>query len=162
MGTTHDSSLPLFKVFMAPEAPEAVAQVLQSGYITQGPKVEEFEKSMQKFLQNEYTLTTNSATSATYIALHLLKKPKGSWPGLQPGDQVLSTALTCTATNWPILANGLDIKWVDVDPATANICPKDLRAKITARTKVITFVHWGGTPVELDAISAIQDYAYER
>lgn len=162
MATTQDSSLPLFKVFMAPEAPEAVAKVLQSGYITQGPKVEEFEKAMQIFLQNEYTLTTNSATSATHIALHLLKKPKGSWPGLQPGDQVLSTALTCTATNWPILANGLDIKWVDVDPTTANICPKDLRAKITARTKVITFVHWGGTPVDLDAISAVQDYAYER
>ena len=147
---------------MAPEAPEAIVDVLQSGYITQGPRVEEFEGLMREFLQNEFTLTTNSATSSTHLALHLLKKPKGSWPGLQPGDQVLSTALTCTATNWPILANGLDIKWVDVDPNTGNICTKDLRSKLTSRTKVITFVHWGGTPVDLDAIRSVQDFAHER
>lgn len=161
MPTSAEDEIPLFKVFMAPEAPEAVSTVLQSGYITQGPSVEKFEKSMQEFLQNEYTLSTNSATSATHIALHLLKKPHGSWPGLQAGDQVLSTALTCTATNFPILANGLDIKWVDVDPATGNICPKDLRRKLTHKTKVITFVHWGGNPVDLDAISTVQDFAYE-
>jgi len=160
--TQCDPTIPLFKVFMAPEASEEVSKVLQSGYITQGPKVEEFEGHMREYLENEFTLTTNSATSATHMAFHLLKKPQGAWPGLQPGDQVLATALTCTATNWPILANGLDIKWVDVDPATGNICAKDLQRKITARTKVITFVHWGGTPVDLDAIHEIQEYAHER
>ena len=89
---------------MAPEASEEVSKVLQSGYITQGPKVEEFEGQMRQYLENEFTLTTNSATSATHMVFHLLKKPQGAWPGLQSGDQVLSTALTCTATNWPILA----------------------------------------------------------
>jgi len=162
MSSVPCDEIPLFKVFMAPEAPAAAAEVLKSGYITQGPRVEEFERVMQEVLQNKFTLTTNSATSATHLALHLLKKPKGAWPGLLPGDEVLSTALTCAATNWPILANGLNIKWVDVDPMTCNICPKDLRKKLSLRTKVITFVHWGGTPVDLDAIKAVQDYAFEQ
>jgi dTDP-4-amino-4,6-dideoxygalactose transaminase len=59
------------------------------------------------------------------------------WPGLRPSDEVLTTALTCTATNWPILANGLRIKWVDVDPNTANINLDDLEQKLSPTTKVI-------------------------
>ena len=94
MSSVPCDEIPLFKVFMAPEAPAAAAEVLKSGYITQGPRVEEFERVMQEVLQNKFTLTTNSATSATHLALHLLKKPKGAWPGLLPGDEVLSTALS--------------------------------------------------------------------
>lgn len=154
--------IPLFKVFMAPEAPDRVKSVLESGFITQGPVVEELEGTMKSYLQNEYVLTTNSATSATHIALHLLKPAHGAWPGLEPGDEVLTTALTCTATNFPILANGLKIKWVDVDPKTANISISDLARKLTAKTKVITFVHWGGNPVDLDAVKEVQELAYSK
>ena len=67
------------------------------------------------------------------------------WPGLEEGDEVLATPMTCTASNWPILANGLKIKWVDIDPKTLNMDLDDLERKITPKTKVIMLVHWGDT-----------------
>ena len=157
---------------MAPTAADEVAKVLNSGYIGQGPKVEELEKNLQDFLEVDKLVTLNSGTSGLHLALHLLKSPKKTsqiyhgvaatdnyWPGLQPGDEVLATALTCTASNWPILANGLKIKWVDIDPTTLNMDLDDLERKITPTTKAIMLVHWGGYPNDLDRIKKIQQKA---
>ena len=163
--------IPLFKVFMAPTAKEKVGEVLDSGYIGQGPKVDEFEKQLGDYFGNNKVITTNAGTSALHLALHLLKKPKPTWlkdefqgvaftshnwPGINEGDEVLATALTCTASNWPIVANGLKIKWVDIDPTTLNMDLKDLERKITKKTKAIMGVHWGGYPLDLDEIKQIQ------
>lgn len=168
-----ENKIPLFKVFMAPTAADEVAKVLNSGYIGQGPKVETFENNLKKYFNHDYVQTVNAGTSALHLALHLLKKPAkhskifhgvasvdSVWPGLEPGDEVLATAMTCTASNWPILANGLNIKWVDIDPTTLNIDLDDLERKITPKTKVIMLVHWGGYPNDLDRIKQIQDKAY--
>lgn len=149
--------IPLFKVFMAQTAKEEVAKVLDSGFIGQGPKVEEFESSLKEYFRNDLLLTLNSGTSVLHLALHLLKNPLNSWPGLQDGDEVLTTALTCTASNWPILANNLNIKWVDIDPNTLNMDIDDLARKMTSKTKVIMVVHWGGYPNDLDAIAKLQN-----
>ena len=113
----------LFKVFMSEDVLAPVNAVLMSGYIGQGAKVDEFEKILQRHVGNPHIVTLNSATSALHLAAHLLRKPDpaNGWPGIEPGDEVLTSALTCTATNWPMLANGLRIKWVDVDPETCNI-----------------------------------------
>lgn len=170
------NTIPLFKVFMAPTAALEVAKVLNSGYIGQGPKVEEFEKILREHLNHEYILTTNSGTSALHLALHLLKKSSkdqkiykmlygviamdNEWPGLSPDDEVLATAMTCTASNWPILGNGLKIKWVDIDPTTLNMDLDDLARKITHKTKVIMMGHWGGYPNDLDKVKEIQEKAY--
>jgi len=167
------NKIPLFKVFMADTAAEEVAKVLNSGYIGQGPKVEEFENQLKKYFNHDYVQTVNSGTSALHLALHLLKKPvkynktyegiigyETEWPGLQPGDEVLATAMTCTASNWPILAHGLKIKWVDIDPTTLNMDLDDLARKISPTTKAIMLVHWGGYPNDLDKIKQIQDKAY--
>ena len=164
-------TIPLFKVFMAPTAKEKVGEVLDSGYIGQGPKVDEFEKQLGEYFGNEKVVTTNAGTSALHLALQLLKKPKENWaedvfqgvawvehnwPGIQEGDEVLATALTCTASNWPIVANGLKIKWVDIDPTTLNMCLEDLERKMTPKTKAIMGVHWGGYPMDLDKIRDIR------
>jgi dTDP-4-amino-4,6-dideoxygalactose transaminase len=168
--------IPLFKVFMSSNASDSVAKVLNSGFIGQGPKVEELELDLSKYFgqYNNNVLTFNSATSAEHLAYHLLKLPYtyqiqneyGStmhrWPGLQDGDEVLTTALTCTATNWPILANGLKLRWVDVDPTTMNICLKDLESKLTEKTKIVTVVHWGGYPVDLIELKMIQTRYREK
>ena len=79
-----------------------------------------------------------------------------NWPGIEDGDEVLATPLTCTASNWPIVANGLKIKWVDIDPTTLNMCLKDLEKKMTTKTKAIMGVHWGGYPLDLDKIRDIR------
>jgi len=167
-------TIQLFKVFMAPTAAEEVGKVLNSGYIGQGEKVEIFEKQLKETLNNDHLITLNSGTSGLHLALHLLKKPQNSinihhgvaftedyWPGIQEGDEVLATALTCTASNFPILANGLKIKWVDVDPTTLNMDLDDLERKITAKTKAIVLVHWGGYPNDLDRLKQIQQKSKE-
>lgn len=150
--------IPLFKVFMSTSAAQKAAETLNSGFIGQGPKVDEFEDLLSKRFQKDYLLTVNSATSAEHLAFHLLKKPNLdiNWPGLNDGDEVLTTSLTCTATNWPILANNLSIKWVDVDPTTLNLDLVDLKRKISKKTKIILVVHWGGYPVDLDELKKIQ------
>jgi dTDP-4-amino-4,6-dideoxygalactose transaminase len=151
-----DKQIDLFKVYMAPSAATEAAKVLNSGFIGQGTKVDEFEKDLKQFTERDYVVTLNSGTSGLHLALQLLKKPittkKGYegvaitedyWPGIQEGDEILATALTCTASNFPILANGLKIKWVDVDPTTLNMDLDDLERKITPKTKAIIVVHWG-------------------
>ena len=168
--------IPLFKVFMSPKAGEKVIDVLNSGFIGQGPKVEEFEIALKEYFDHPYIQTVNAGTSALHMALHLLKKPqehiedvfqgiayvRHNWPGLKPGDEVLCTAMTCTASNWPVLANGLKIKWVDIDPKTLNIDLADLENKITEKTKVIMGVHWGGYPLDLDKIKDIQNRSRKK
>jgi dTDP-4-amino-4,6-dideoxygalactose transaminase len=167
-------NIPLFKVFMAPTAKDKVGEVLDSGYIGQGSKVDEFEEQLKNYFNHDYVATVNAGTSALHLALHLLKKPDknsvnvisgiagfdSDWPGLQDGDEVLATPMTCTASNWPILANNLKIKWVDIDPKTLNMDLDDLARKITPKTKVIMLVHWGGYPNDLDKIQQIQEKAY--
>ncbi len=169
-----NKNIPLFKVFMAPTAADEVAKVLNSGFIGQGPKVEEFETHLSNHFSvpKNNLLTFNSATSAEHLIYHLLKKRSRLtttndwgqsveyWPGIQEGDEVLTTALTCTATNWPILANGLKLKWVDVDPTTMNMSLTDLKNKLSAKTKIVTVVHWGGYPVDLFELEKIRvDFA---
>jgi dTDP-4-amino-4,6-dideoxygalactose transaminase len=142
---TINNQFPLFKVFMSPTAADEVGKVLNSGYIGQGPKVDQLEKDLQQYLDADRIITLNSGTSGLHLALHLLKKPQTNtkqfdgvafwdekWPGMQEGDEVLATALTCTASNFPILANGLKIKWVDIDPTTLNMDLDDLERKITS------------------------------
>jgi dTDP-4-amino-4,6-dideoxygalactose transaminase len=154
----------LFRVFVSEDVLQPVNDVLMSGYIGQGPKVDEFEAILQSHIGNPYLVTLNSATSALHLAAFMAKKPDpaNNWPGIQPGDEVLTTPLTCTATNWPMLANDLRLKWVDVDPNTCNMDLDDLEAKITERTKLLVFVHWGGYPVDLDRVKEILDRAEAR
>ena len=153
--------IPLFKVFMAESAAEKVSEVLSSGFIGQGPKVDLFESKLKNWFESEYVATTNSATSAEHLALHLLKKPHGEWGGLKDGDEVLSSPLTCTASNWPTLANNLKIKWVDIDSNNLNVDLDDLERKISPKTKAMMLVHWGGYPIDLDRVKKIQEKAQE-
>lgn len=166
----RENIIPLFKVFMSDKAPKTVSEVLMSGFIGQGPKVDEFESLLKEFFHTPNVVTTNAATSAEHIALHMLKRPErnvksyhgvafveNQWDGIGPDDEVLTTPLTCTATNWPIIANGLKLKWVDVDPNTCNMDLDDLERKLSPTTKAIMVVHWGGYPVDLDRLKDIQD-----
>ena len=154
-------NIPLFKVFMSDESKQNALKVLSSGFIGQGTKVDEFESELKNIFGNEYIVTTNSATSAEHLALHLLKNEYERWGGLKQGDEVLCTSLTCTATNWPVLANNFKIKWVDVNPDNLNMDLDDLERKITPNTKVIYLVHWGGYPVDLDRVKEIQNKTHD-
>lgn len=145
--------LSLFKVFMSKDVLEPLNTVLMSGYITQGKQVEKFEEELKKLFDYPYILSLNSATSGLTLAIRLIKDELKC----NDDDEVLSSPLTCMATNLPILANNLKIKWVDVDKETGLIDLYDLESKITNKTKIITFVHWGGYPVDLDKLNEILD-----
>jgi len=142
-------NIPLFKVFMPESVFEPLRKVLLSGYIGEGPRVEEFEHRLGAWFDNNNVLAVNNGTAALQLALRLAN--------VGYGDEVVSTAMTCSATNEPILALGAKIIWADIDPWTANIDPKDVARKITPQTKAIMCVHWGGYPCELDELNAIAD-----
>jgi dTDP-4-amino-4,6-dideoxy-D-glucose/dTDP-4-amino-2,4-dideoxy-beta-L-xylose transaminase len=149
--------IPLFKVAMSDSAAADVGQVLASGYIGQGPKVEEFERALAERIGNPRVTSVNSATSGLHLALHLVTGGAGRPAG--DAGEVLTTPMACTATNWPVLANGLRIRWVDVDPATLNIDLDDLARKISPATRAIVVLHWAGYPVDLHRLSRILDQA---
>lgn len=139
--------IPLFKVHMPEGVLEALRATLFSGYVGQGQRVKEFERALQPWFGNPRVLTVNSCTSALQLALRLA--------GVGPGDEVISTPVTCAATNLPILALGGKVVWADVDPATGNIAPRDVERRITPKTRAILAVHWGGTPCDLEELNAI-------
>ncbi len=143
----HGKSIPLFKVFMPESVMEPLREVLLSGYIGEGPRVAEFESQLAPWFGNDNVLALNNGTSALQLALRLAN--------VGPGDEVISTPMTCSATNEPILAMGAKIVWADIDPWTANIDPKSVAEKITPKTKAIMCVHWGGYPCDLDELNAI-------
>jgi len=139
--------IPLFKVHMPKKVDKAVLDVLHSGYIGQGPKVEEFEKILAKFLKNPYVFTVNSGTSALQLALRLAN--------VQAGDEVISTPMTCSATNEPILACGAKIVWADIFPESGLINPASVEKKITKKTKAVICVDWGGAVCDLGSLLRI-------
>lgn len=140
--------IPLFKVHMPETVMEPLKAVLMSGYIGQGPKVDEFERALIPWMGNPNILSLNSGTSALHLALRLA--------GVEPGTDVVSTPMTCSATNVPILERGASVTWADINPWTGNIDPVDVERKITpGKTKAIMAVHWGGYPCELAELRAI-------
>ena len=149
-----DNSIPLFKVYMNDNL-DYVMNTLGSGMITQGKKVEEFEEKLKKYFNYPYLLTLNSATSGLTLAYRILD--------LKPSvDYVISTPLTCFATNASILANNLNIIWADTDPESCNIDLEDVKKKINSNTKALSFVHWGGNPVDLNKVEELKKYAFEK
>lgn len=149
---------------MSPDVLAPLTEVLFSGYIGQGSKVDEFEALLREQLGVPHAVTVNSGTSGLHLALRLCQKRKDSAPseGWEPGDEVLTTPLTCTATNWAILANNLRLKWADIDPSTGNVDPQSLAERLSPTTKAIMVVHWGGYPCDLDALRQVQDLCRDR
>lgn len=137
----------LFKVHMPSSVMGPLEKVLMSGYIGQGARVDEFERALVPWVGNPNSLTVNSGTSALHLAMRLA--------GVERGTEVISSPMTCSATNEPILERGGDIVWSDIDPWTGNIDPRDVERKITPKTKAIVAVHWGGYPCEIDELLRI-------
>lgn len=138
--------IPLFKVYMDPMVDEPVLKVLHSGYIGQGPMAQKFEEALSQRFTNPYVLALSAGTHGLHLALRLA--------GVARGDEVVTTPLTCTASNWPILMQGAVPVWADIK-ADFNIDPDSARKKITPRTKAILCVHWGGYPCDLQELAAL-------
>lgn len=149
--------LQLFKVYMNENIEKFIIPTLKSGMITQGKKVEEFEEVLKKYFDYPYILTVNSATSGLTLAYHILKNFY-----TENNNSVISTPLTCFATNSSILSNNLKIIWADTDINTCNIDLDDVKTKLNYNTQILTFVHWGGVPVNLNKIEELKKYYRDR
>jgi len=137
--------LNLFKVFTSKSCSDAVNKVLESGFIGQGPKVDLFESLIQShFNTNKRIITLNSCTAALDLAYELI--------GVNEGDTVISTPMTCVATNTPLYNRKANIIWADVDPITGLIDPNDIAKKINSNVKAIVCVDWCGNPCDYDAL----------
>ena len=142
-----------FLPFALPEiGEEEIAEVvdtLRSGWVTTGPKARLFEQAFVDYLGDAslQAIAVNSATAGLHLALEAL--------GIGPGDEVITTTHTFTATAEVVRYLGADVKLVDIDPATLNIDPAAIEAAITPRTKALMPVHYAGLSVDMDAIHAI-------
>ena len=148
-------NIPLFKVFMADSVGDKFKEVVYSGFIGEGPKVKEFEASLTAHVGNSNILTVNSGTSALHLAYHMALYGGVKGYKTNPDFEIITSPITCTATNTPIINNGAKIVWADVDPMTGNIDPNDIRRKITKNTKAIAMIHWGGNPCDIAEINKI-------
>lgn len=129
--------IPLFKVRMSSRAGLETTKVLESGFIGQGPKVEEFEDYLWKELGTKHRpVTVDSCTSAIDLALELI--------GVGPGDEVICTPQTCFASNIGPIHRHAKIRWADIDPITGLIDPESVETLLTDKTKAIICVNWAG------------------
>lgn len=143
--------IPLVKTNIAPKEilMPALEEVLYSGYVSQGVKVDEFEEKFQSFIGGNFSLSLNSGTAALHIALILA--------GVKEGDEVISTAMTAEPTNVAIKMVGAKIRYADIDLETGNIDPISIEKCINEKTKAIMVVDYAGVPVDIKNIKRISE-----
>ena len=139
--------IPLFKVHTPDGVVETISEVWKSGFVTEGEYSDKFESKFGEYVKNENTSLVNSCTSALSLASRLC--------GVTAGDEVITTPMTCMATNEPFFNDGAKLVWADIDPTTGNIDPSSVKKLITSKTKAIVGVHWAGQPFDIDAINSI-------
>jgi dTDP-4-amino-4,6-dideoxygalactose transaminase len=132
---------------IAPEEVEAVVAALKSGWITTGPRVEQFEKEFAQYVGARYAVATSSGSTALLLALRALD--------VGPGDEVITSPYTYVATANAICLVGATPVFCDIEPATINIDPDRVLERITGRTKVIIPVHFAGHPCQMDELLQI-------
>ena len=143
----NDEFLPFSRPGITREAIDEVVACLESGWITTGPRTRKFEEALQAYLGAPRVLALSSATAGLHLALLALD--------LQPGDEVITTPMTFAATlNTIVLAGGTPVL-VDVEEHGYNIDVASLEGVISARTRAIVPVHFGGLPVDLDPLYAL-------
>ncbi len=139
--------IPLFKPYFDIEELEEIKKVLDSRWVSQGPKVKEFEDKSANYLGVKYAITVNNCTAALHLALLSID--------IKKGDDVLVADFTFPATGHSVLYCGASPVFVDINPKTYNIDPELIEEKITDKTKAIIPVHTFGQPAEMDKIIKI-------
>ena len=140
----RESFLPFTRPMVGAEEIAEMIDSIESGWITTGPKAARFEEALREYNGVKHCLAMNSATTAQEITLQVL--------GLQPGDEVITTALTWVSTLSTVVLQGGVPVLVDIDPVTLNLDPAKIEAAITPRTRGIIPVHLTGLPAPMEAI----------
>ncbi len=139
--------IPIAKPFIGKEEAQAAHDTILTGWITQGPRVAEFEQKFAAYTGAAHAVAVSNCTTALHLAMIVA--------GVGPGDEVICPSMSYIATANAIKYTGARPVFAEVDPVTYNIDPADAEKRITPRTRAILIVHQIGMPADIDAFTAI-------
>jgi perosamine synthetase len=144
---TQARSIPFYRPDIGAEEIAAVLETLRSGWLTVGPRTQQFERDFAEAIGCTHAVAVSSCTAALHLALNALD--------LKPGDEVITSTLTFTATGASILHAGARPVLADCTPDTLNLDPNDVVRKVTSHTRAIVPVHYAGHPAPMDEVLEI-------
>jgi dTDP-4-amino-4,6-dideoxygalactose transaminase len=147
LSTPVTATIPVARPYIGAEEEQAVVDVLRSGWVTQGPRVAEFEARFSKYIGCDYSVAVSSCTTALHLALLAI--------GVGPGDEVICPSFSFIATANAIVYAGATPVFSDIDLSTYNLDPRRIEDAISPRTKAILVVHQVGLPAEMDELLAV-------
>jgi perosamine synthetase len=139
--------IPIAKPYLTLEEAQAAYDTILSGWITQGPRVQEFEEKFAQYTGAEYAVAVSNCTTALHLAMIVA--------GVGPGDEVICPSMTYIATANSIKYAGATPVFAEVQAGNYNLDPRDVESKITNKTKAILIVHQIGMPADIDAFKEL-------
>jgi perosamine synthetase len=141
--------IPLMRPWLGEEEVQAIREVVLSGWVSQGPKVAQFEREVANLVGAKHAVATNAATTALHLTMQVM--------GVQPGDEVILPAFTCMANANSVIIAGAVPRFADIERDTYNLDPDDLPRRIGPKTRAIMMVDQIGMPADLDRIRPIAE-----
>ncbi|HOA37654.1 MAG TPA: DegT/DnrJ/EryC1/StrS family aminotransferase [Flavihumibacter sp.] len=141
--------IPIAKPYLTADEAKAAHDTILTGWITQGPRVAEFEEKFATYTGARYAVAVSNCTTALHLAMIAA--------GVKEGDEVICPSMSYIATANSIKYVGATPVFAEIDPANYNMDINDTEKKITAKTKAILIVHQIGMPADIDAFQALAD-----
>ncbi len=145
--TTTMPVVPFAPPAIGPDEISEVVSTLESGWLSTGPRVRQFERAFAQYVGAPFAVAVNSCTAALHLSLLA--------SGVSAGDEVVTTPLTFCATANVVVHTGATPVFADIDPHSLNLDPDAARAALTPRTKAILPVHFAGRPADVQAFEGM-------
>jgi perosamine synthetase len=139
--------IPIAKPYLTEQDAQAAYDAIMSGWITQGPRVQEFEEKFASYTGAKHAVAVSNCTTGLHLAMIVA--------GIQAGDEVICPSMSYIATANSIMYVGATPVFAEVNPETYNLDVADVERRITEKTKAVLLVHQIGMPADIDAFSAL-------
>ncbi len=147
--TSRKMNIPITRPALGEEEARAPYESIKSGWVTQGPKVAEFERAVASYVGARHGIATTSCTTGLHLALASI--------GVGPGDEVIVPSFTFIASANAVRYTGADVVFCEIDSRTFNVDPSDVEKRITKRTKAILPIDQIGLACDIDAVNDIAE-----